>query len=971
VDQQSAKVLAREIGHYLDCHTRCDEEGRTNGLNLLHLHAFKAGDGLVVGRALGQALKGRPAELTEEGDEGERDLCFVLDLFASEGRDDATGRFLLDLARRRRSGAGAIDPDDRWMLETVSRPGEISIPRLRWARRGGQTPAAPSHLAFAFDTFVSQLEPIPAHSLPQEQRPLHGYGLVLQMERRVELGDTPTWRTFPALKYEGEKHPVSRALTDRLARLQDSIARATALRLGGDRSDWPVLTTRLPLESQERIQALHRSADWVITADRNVCIEYFDSPRNARTVYDAYIIDCVPERNDLGCLQLVTSTCNIEEVRDLFDEMLGQMGLSSSARNCEFVLGHLKGLSGRLAIRLASPATKSGELVALALVHAHCVEALGHDPVWLPLTDGFFIPLDEITDIVPSAGDETGEGQRADLVYITAGARQPLVFRFVEVKFRRHLRTARSSELLEKMVEQTRSVRRRWEEYFFGPRLSPTTRALRRSALVRLLNFYGDKARRHHLSAEAHERLRGEIDKLLLQGDSYVLAEPEKPECGYIFCPELRTVDNERLYAAGSEGTSIYLFGPAFLPDATVGATRPPSLGVSATPVDPAAEGSAQVDGFPPTPPSETGAENVDQHPRALETRNEAPLDVVLGANRTTDERVVWQLSIKANPHLMIVGLPGMGKTTSLVNLCQQIYATGITPVVFSYHQDIDARLEAACGPLNLVDFNGLGFNPLQIDSVSPLAHVDVASELRDIFAAIFPDLGDIQTEEIRQAIKQSYADLGWGGGESHAEHPTIPPFQAFFNILRAKPKPNAGVMARLTELSDYGFFETAGSRRSLLDVGRPSVLRIHRTSNALLQRAFASFVLYSIYKDMFRRGPQPALTHVVIFDEAHRASRLKLLPTMAKECRKFGISLILASQEVRDFDPALFSAIASYLALRVTEYDAKVIAKIASSSEIEKRVIDRLKQLAKYTGLFFTEGNSRPVQIALLGGGN
>ena len=131
---------------------------------------------------------------------------------------------------------------------------------------------------------------------------------------------------------------------------------------------------------QERIQALHRSADWVITADRNVCIEYFESPKDARTVYDAYIIDCVPERHDLGCLQLVTSTCNIDEVRDLFDEMLGQIGLSSSARNYEFVLWHLKGLSGRLAIRLASPATKSGELVVLALVHAHCAEAPGRTP---------------------------------------------------------------------------------------------------------------------------------------------------------------------------------------------------------------------------------------------------------------------------------------------------------------------------------------------------------------------------------------------------------------------------------------------------------------------------------------------------------------------------------------------------------------------------------------------------------------
>ena len=77
----------------------------------------------------------------------------------------------------------------------------------------------------------------------------------------------------------------------------------------------------------------------------------------------------------------------------------------------------------------------------------------------------------------------------------------------------------------------------------------------------------------------------------------------------------------------------------------------------------------------------------------------------------------------------------------------------------------------------------------------------------------------------------------------------------------------------------------------------------------------------------------------------------------MAKESRKYGITLILASQEARDFDTSLFSAIASYLALHVTENDAKTIAKMVVSSDIAKRVIDRLKQLNKYTALFFSEG--------------
>jgi DNA helicase HerA-like ATPase len=39
-----------------------------------------------------------------------------------------------------------------------------------------------------------------------------------------------------------------------------------------------------------------------------------------------------------------------------------------------------------------------------------------------------------------------------------------------------------------------------------------------------------------------------------------------------------------------------------------------------------------------------------------------------------------------------------------------------------------------------------------------------------------------------------------------------------------------------------------------------------------------------------------------VVFDEAHRAARLRLIPTMAKEHRKYGFSLVLASQEAKDF---------------------------------------------------------------------
>lgn len=196
------------------------------------------------------------------------------------------------------------------------------------------------------------------------------------------------------------------------------------------------------------------------------------------------------------------------------------------------------------------------------------------------------------------------------------------------------------------------------------------------------------------------------------------------------------------------------------------------------------------------------------------------------------------------------------------------------------------------------------------------------------------------------------------------------PAFKRFFEILEAHPKPDRGLqtlLARLGELADYGFFDATEHQESLWESDQPIIIRIHRTQNEVLQNAFASLVFYKLYKDMFRRGTQAKITHGVIFDEAHRAARLTLIPTMAKECRKYGISLVLASQEARDFHASLFSAIANYLVLRVTEADAKVLVRNVASSDQERSLIDKIKQMEKYRALYFTERQKKPSFVALL----
>lgn len=972
VGNSTAKAIGREIERYAELHP---------SYALLRINSLRPGDGRTVVRALGLALD-RSADEDLEGESGTSGSqldSYILDLFPSDTlvQKRLVGRHLSETSERRRAGVSAVPLEDRWMLDTCERDG-VSLPRLRWSKRCSSLPEEPGHLTVAFDSFDSSVIAL-ADSELKGGKPIEAFGLFPSIVRSFYFAPVPTWFKHVALECKGGKHPVSTSLTDRLQKVHSAILRSTAYSLGGQGQCWPILKTEVTAERADSLKRLHELSDWVVTVDRNAGLEFFDAPRQNPEVYDTYVIDCVPERQDLESVQLVTSTSHIEEVMRLLDQSLADMGLSCSPRNCRFLLSRLKAVSGRLAMRLSNQNQSRGELIALALFYSCCDRVVDHAD-WLSTRTGFFMPLDDVRDLLLSQGRSQRDGgneddepnaeraARADLAYIDLPKKGGLRFTFIEIKYRRLLRSARQSTLLEHIKHQNAKTRKRLFDDYFSGDLTETQLAVRRKRLARALQFYADKAHRHRLEDEAHKRLSVAIDKLY-QPDAE-LAREDCDDRGYIFCPD-HTGDPVEIDYDGS--TRIFLFGPGVLL---------PDMGQLQEPSEP---GSTSYE--PPASVSlVTEPENQQEAHTGVALETNQQEQTIHGINSTSDEPepnlqerrillghaqhsdlpVEWRFSIRGNPHLMIVGLPGMGKTTCIANLCIQLSRMDVVPIVFSYHDDIEAILGQEFGELKFVDMEmGIGFNPLRVVGKGPHAWIDNVAMLRDIFAAIYPDLGDLQTNEIREAIKQAYTDLGYGVPGVRPDELPVPEFQRFFDILRQKPKPNPGVIARLNELNDYGFYRSTGEPSSLLGAEKPVIVRLYVNQNEVLQNALASFVLFNIYQNMFIRGLQDRLTHAIIFDEAHRASRLKLLPIMAKECRKYGISLITASQAAKDFNSSLYSAIANYLALRVTEADALVLAKnVVQTTEVQ-RIASRLKQLDKFTAMFFPEG-SPPSRLKL-----
>ena len=957
--KQSATVLKEEIVNYLECHETS---------HLLHIHALRAGDGQTVASSLGSVHR-HFHERTEEEELDtlqNRGPVFSLEIYPSSEQRAIAGQFIMQAAEKRRRGAGVLAEEDRWMLESIPLQGRVNMPKLRWARKEHQTPRSAAHLALAFDTFESSVIAENGAGIGKLE-PIHVFGLLSFFDREYTGQPMPTWMSETSIGNVGEKHPSRRAHTERLTRLQRVIQGTVARHIGGN-AERPTLKTEISIEKAENLKELHRLCDWVVTLDKNAGIEYFDSPREDGEIYDAYVIDSVPDREDLGCLQLITSTTKLDEVRNLIDHTLVQMGLSHSRRNAEFLMENLKELSGRLAIRLTGNRPANPDLIALAFAHANCQRSSHNDACWVSIEDGFLVPVDDVCELLlPLNESESNKQIQPNLIFVSVLPRKGLTFKFINIHYRRHLRSSRSPDLLKSIESHTRAGHEKWNNYYDNTDVCSSFQAIRRAKLARVLRFYADKAYRHNLPKKRHAVLISEIDRMIEKGGEYSFATVSNGDRGWVFCPEYAGQVPHPISPDGWN-TKVYMFGPNLLPDLhssrEESSLEPPDILV---PVNVGERESQVSDG---TKRQEVNSKTVDGTESLKRVTGNAAPSVCLGMDSLSNNQVHWPLTVKGNPHLLVAGLPGMGKTTCLLNLCQQMVAAKIRPIVFSYHQDIDEKLQQTVPSVRFVDFDGLGFNPLQVlDRKHRKPHLDVAGAIRDIFNAIYPELGFNQCNRIRRAIKDSFDELGWGTANSDLSKLPEPEFKRFVEILNDDPRPDRGLrslQARLEELDDYGFFDTGETRQSLWERDEPTVIRIHSTQNENLQRAFASLVFYGLYKDMFRRGIQERVTHALIFDEAHRAARLKLIPTMAKECRKYGISLVLASQEARDFDSSVFSAIANYLILRLTETDAKFLVKNVSTSRQERKLIDDIKQMERFKALYFREGSGRPFRVKL-----
>lgn len=721
------------------------------------------------------------------------------------------------------------------------------------------------------------------------------------------------WYVTPALRARGTGRQESE-IVDTHRVHQAAVAAHLGLR-----ASTPALAIRLEPDDLHRLRAAHERADWVATLDQGVGLELFEDPPSTVLGGTRYLLDYAPDfLEGLGKKLTVTTAHHDEVLRILGDAMEG-IGLAPGDSGASYVLGRLLLVSGRLALRLLGDTTLSSEAVSLAALIAHLEQRQ-------QLEGRIIIPVDAHPEIFGAHrrdGDEPA--RRCDLLLVRVTQRT-LRIECVEVKARRE--AVLPMALADRIVDQLENTERVLHQQFFAtdpPRLDG---ALQRSRLAGLLHYYAERSAHYGLvSADRLDELRRNIDRLEESVDP-----PEITKSGYVVSlagaagfpakhrgVSIKVLTADDLGRAGftttmSEGRAHPQASPMASREVTDRAGRGPSTGQGPT------VGHADA-------PAEDGVETPAAGPREQEARPTSGERAQPGSSAVTVELgkdgggtpITWEVSTKGSPHAFVLGISGQGKSVTTRRIIAEFARQGLPSLILDFHGDMAAAPPPGA---HVVDASaGLPFSPFELPSSDPRAVNQTAWEVAEIVAYVC-GLGEIQRNHVYNGLRQAY--LAGAGPDAVA----VPTMARFADAVEEVEQGARGKNARdrIRPLTDFGLFadNPEGTFSATWTCG--VVVDLSRLNLETVQLAASAFLLRKVYREMFRWEQTQVMRLALILDEAHRLAKDVTLPKLMKEGRKYGISVVVASQGAADFHRDVLGNVGTKIVFR-TNYPASKVA--------------------------------------------
>jgi DNA phosphorothioation-dependent restriction protein DptH len=291
----------------------------------------------------------------------------------------------------------------------------------------------------------------------------------------------------------------------------------------------------------------------------------------------------------------------------------------------------------------------------------------------------------------------------------------------------------------------------------------------------------------------------------------------------------------------------------------------------------------------------------------------------------------------------LILGESGSGKTYTASRLVLELAHAHLPSIVFDYGQGFSLQHAPSLFGRGVhtielqLSRDGIAINPLQIFPVDTHGPATVAQRVADTFVRVYPRLGVQQHALLRRAVLELLSEVGIAGDDPRTWTTAPPPFRDLeqkINEYASASDPGTRRAAASTgpHVSTLFFFNTfrkTGHALSWADLlahdNEVWILQLGGLE-ASVERAVTEFLLWSLIRYFEVLGPG-ALRCFVVLDEAHKLAFGPGSPVedILREGRKFGLAVILASQQPEDFSSVAFANTATKMVFQIADQSGSV----------------------------------------------
>ncbi|ABM81119.1 ATP-binding protein [Hyperthermus butylicus] len=288
--------------------------------------------------------------------------------------------------------------------------------------------------------------------------------------------------------------------------------------------------------------------------------------------------------------------------------------------------------------------------------------------------------------------------------------------------------------------------------------------------------------------------------------------------------------------------------------------------------------------------------------------------------------------------HALVTGVTGSGKTTLASRIIMAAIEThnDLAVVVIDPHGEYKAKLSDRI-PLIHLDVSKISINPLDHMGFNPSERI---VELVELFRKLFR-LGPLQAELLEEALRLAYEAKGimledpttW-----NREPPTLRDLTQILARIARNDERGLRLLMHIRSLELSLFSGRTINPREMLRPGHVTIIDLSGTPSTVQQVLTVNTLLRRLYTYFKQRGQSDKLDFLIVIDEAHifasRDVAGSIVGNYAAELRKYGVALLIITQQPNELDEMILANTLLRIVLRHDE--PKVVKYLAQSLAVE-----------------------------------